>query len=232
MRARERAEQVLAWFRQERPVVKTELHYRSPYELLVAVMLSAQCTDKRINLVTPALFEKYPDARTLAQADAADILPYISSVTYPNSKATHLAAMARMLHQEYDGVVPEDPKELVKLPGVGRKTANVVLSAIYDQPRIAVDTHVYRVSRRIGLVPLTANTPLKVEEKLMRVIPEEYLQNAHHWILLHGRYICTARKPKCDTCGISDYCKYHERQLKKTATTPASAASKSDPHTH
>lgn len=232
MRARERAEQVLAWFRQERPVVKTELHYRSPYELLVAVMLSAQCTDKRINLVTPALFEKYPDARTLAQADAADILPYISSVTYPNSKATHLAAMARMLHQEYDGVVPEDPKELVKLPGVGRKTANVVLSAIYDQPRIAVDTHVYRVSRRIGLVPLTANTPLKVEEKLMRVIPEEYLQNAHHWILLHGRYICTARKPKCDTCGISDYCKYYERQLKKTATTPASAASKSDPHTH
>lgn len=220
MRQRERADKVLAWFRRERPVVKTELHYDTPFQLLVAVMLSAQCTDKRINMVTPALFERYPDACTMAHATADEIRQYIASVTYPNSKSKHLVGMAQMLCDTYDGIVPDTPRELVKLPGVGRKTANVVLSAIYDQPRIAVDTHVYRVSRRIGLVPRTANTPLKVEEKLMRVIPEEYLADAHHWILLHGRYVCTARKPKCHDCGVSDYCKYHEQQTKKLAATP------------
>ncbi len=219
MKQSERVESVLAWFRKERPVVKTELNYSTPFQLLVAVLLSAQCTDKRINLVTPALFEKYPDPCTMAKATAAELLPYISSVTYPNSKANHLVGMAQMLCDTYDSTVPDDPKQLVKLPGVGRKTANVVLSAIYDQPRIAVDTHVYRVSRRIGLVPLSANTPLKVEEKLMQVIPEQYLADAHHWILLHGRYICTARNPKCPDCGISHYCKHYEKRTKVAPTT-------------
>lgn len=206
---RERYEGVLAWFEQTQPVVETELVYGSPFQLLVAVVLSAQCTDKRVNAITPKLFRDYPTAEAMALASEGVLFEYIRSCSYPNSKAKHLAGLAKMLVEEYDGVIPEDPKELVKLPGVGRKTANVVLSVIYNQPRIAVDTHVYRVARRIGLAPQTANTPLKVEQKLLKHIPPEYLGRAHHWLILHGRYVCLARKPKCQSCGITPYCRYY-----------------------
>ena len=188
------------------PEVTTELHFNSPFQLLVATILSAQCTDKRINEVTPALFEKYPDAATMAQAEEFEIYEYVKSVSYPNAKTHHLAEMAKMLVREYDGKVPDNAEQLVKLPGVGRKTANVVQAVAFGKATMAVDTHVYRVSHRMGLVPRDANTPYKVEQCLVRNIPTDDIPKAHHWILLHGRYVCTSRAPHCDRCDFSEIC--------------------------
>ena len=193
------------------PVAESELHYRNPYELLVAVMLSAQCTDKRVNMVTPALFSAYPTAETMAEASAEDIFAYIRSVSYPNSKAQHLAGMARMLVERFGGQVPDTVEQLTQLPGVGRKTANVVCAVIWQQPTMAVDTHIFRVSERIGLTTGSKN-PLQTEKVLTAHIPATVIPKAHHWLLLHGRYVCTARKPHCATCGLRPLCRYASKQ--------------------
>jgi len=198
--------EVLGWFEENRPLAESELKFENPYQLLVAVMLSAQCTDKRVNLVTPALFEAYPTPSALAQATPQEVLRFVHSVSYPNSKATHLVGMAQKLVAEFSGEVPDDLEALQTLPGVGRKTANVVTSIIYNRPVIAVDTHVFRVARRIGLS--SGANVLQVEKDLTRGIPAALRPKAHHWILLHGRYTCTAQKPKCRECGISRHCKY------------------------
>ena len=208
MKREERYGRVLEWFAQNMPVAETELHFRNPFELVVAVILSAQCTDKRVNLVTPKLFEKYPDARSMSEASQDELLSLISSVTFPNNKSRHLSGMSRMLAERFGSVVPEDPEELQLLPGVGRKTANVIASVIYGKPVIAVDTHVFRVSRRLGLS--RGKNVLEVENDLTRNIPEHERAIAHHWLILHGRYVCTARKPKCTGCGLSAFCKYFE----------------------
>ena len=193
------------------PVAESELHYRNPYELLVAVMLSAQCTDKRVNMVTPALFSAYPTAEAMAEASAEDIFGYIRSVSYPNSKAQHLAGMARMLMERFGGQVPDTVEQLTQLPGVGRKTANVVCAVIWQQPTMAVDTHIFRVSERIGLTTGSKN-PLQTEKVLTAHIPATVIPKAHHWLLLHGRYVCTARKPHCATCGLRPLCRYASKQ--------------------
>ncbi len=206
MRKEERYEKILAHFRGLMPNVNTELEFGSVFQLLVAVILSAQCTDKRINQVTPELFRHFPDAKTMAKASAEDVLEYISSVSYPNSKASHLVEMARMLMEKYHGEVPSDMNALLDLPGVGRKTANVIQSVAFGKSALAVDTHVYRVAHRLGLVGKSDNTPLKVEQALVRHIPTEDIPNAHHWLLLHGRYVCTSRKPHCDKCEIRHLC--------------------------
>ena len=206
MNRKERYTAVLDHFRREMPEVRTELEYANVFQLLVAVILSAQCTDKRINQVTPELFRRYPDARSMAQAEPAEVLDYISSVSYPNSKAAHLVQMARKLVEKHNGEVPSDMNQLLDLPGVGRKTANVVQSIAFGQATLAVDTHVYRVSHRLGLVPRTANTPLKVEQTLLKYIAEADRPRAHHWLLLHGRYVCTSRAPHCDRCPLTDVC--------------------------
>lgn len=216
MTIKERYEGIIEWFQSNVPVAESELHYRSPYELLVAVILSAQCTDKRVNLTTPALFERYPSAEELAKASAEDIFGYIRSISYPNNKAKNLAAMARMLCNEFGGVVPEDLEQLQRLPGVGRKTANVVGSVIYNKFVMPVDTHVFRVSARIGL-SVRAKTPLQTELQLTKHIPEHLLPIAHHWLILHGRYVCTARSPRCSECGISKWCKYHSAHVANQA---------------
>ncbi len=200
-------ERVIAHFAKAMPVAETELRYGNVYELLVAVMLSAQCTDKRVNSVTPELFRSFPDAETLARSDAEEVARHISSISYPNSKAKHLVEMARMLVRDFGGEVPSSGEELERLPGVGRKTANVVQAVVWGKAKMAVDTHVYRVSHRIGLVPERCTTPLSVERELTRHIPEELIPIAHHWLILHGRYVCTARKPKCGECGLSGICK-------------------------
>lgn len=197
---------VLSYFRELHPEVTTELEFGSVFQLLVAVVLSAQCTDKRVNQVTPELFAHYPDARTMAEADEADIYEYVKSVSYPNAKARHLVELSRMLVDEYGGEVPNDFDALLRLPGVGRKTANVMQAVAFGQSAMPVDTHVYRVSHRLGLVPSTADTPLKVEKILVKHIPAEDLARAHHWLLLHGRYVCTSRKPHCDKCELSNIC--------------------------
>lgn len=197
---------VLSYFRELHPDVTTELEFGSVFQLLVAVVLSAQCTDKRVNQVTPELFAHYPDARTMAEADEAEIYEYVKSVSYPNAKARHLVELSRMLVEEYEGEVPNDFDALLRLPGVGRKTANVMQAVAFGQSAMPVDTHVYRVSHRLGLVPSTADTPLKVEKMLVKHIPAEDLARAHHWLLLHGRYVCTSRKPHCDKCELSDIC--------------------------
>ncbi len=202
----ERYRMVMEHFRREMPDVDTELHYASTFQLLVAVILSAQCTDKRVNQVTPELFRHYPDAVTMAQAEPDDVLEYISSVSYPNSKAAHLVATARILTDEYGGEVPATMDQLLRLPGVGRKTANVIQAVAFGHNAIAVDTHVYRVSHRLGLVTSQANTPLKVEKQLMKHIPQADLPRAHHWLLLHGRYVCTSRKPHCQRCALESIC--------------------------
>ena len=207
MTIKERYHGILEYFQQEQPNPETELQHRDPFELLVAVMLSAQCTDKRINMVTPALFEAYPNAQAMAAASVEDILEYVKSVSYPNSKANHLQAMARKLVDEFDGQVPDNMKELTSLPGVGRKTANVVMGAAFGKATIPVDTHVYRVSHRLGLSQ--GKTPNDVERDLMRHIPENLRFKAHHWILLHGRYVCKALRPECLNCGIQQYCKQY-----------------------
>ncbi len=189
--------------------MNTELEFGSVFQLLVAVILSAQCTDKRINQVTPELFRHYPDARTMAQAEAEDVLEYISSVSYPNSKAKHLVAMARALMEHHGGEVPSDMNALLDLPGVGRKTANVIQAVAFGQSAMAVDTHVFRVSHRLGLVSKADNTPFKVEQALMKHIPHEDVPRAHHWLLLHGRYVCTARTPHCEKCALNTICPSH-----------------------
>ena len=193
------------------PVAESELVYSNPYELLVAVMLSAQCTDKRVNMVTPALFEAYPTPEALAAASSDEVFEYVKSVSYPRSKAEHLVEMAQRLVNVYDSQVPDNIEELQTLQGVGRKTANVVCAVIWNQPTMAVDTHIFRVSERIGLTTNSKN-PLQTEKQLVRYIPEEVIPKAHHWLLLHGRYVCQARKPRCEECGIKEYCRYYEKK--------------------
>ena len=209
MKKKERYDLILGHFREKMPLVTTELDFGSTFQLLVAVILSAQCTDKRINLVTPDLFAHYPDAQSMAQADEEDIFEWIRSVSYPNAKAKHLAEMARVLVEKFNGEVPSTLGELLTLPGVGRKTANVIQSVAFGKATLAVDTHVFRVANRLGLVNKSDNTPYKVEMALIKYIPEEDIPNAHHWLLLHGRYVCTARKPHCEKCEISDACQYY-----------------------
>lgn len=199
-------EKVLDYFRCEMPTVTTELEFGSEFQLLVAVVLSAQCTDKRINQVTPELFRHFPDAKSMAKAEPDEVLDYISSVSYPNSKARHLVELARALMTRHNGVVPADMNALLELPGVGRKTANVIQSVAFGKSTLAVDTHVYRVAHRLGLVGRQDNTPLKVEKTLIKYIPESDIPMAHHWLLLHGRYVCTSRKPHCDKCGLAALC--------------------------
>lgn len=204
MTKKERYQYILDYFRERQPVVTTELEFGSAFQLLCATLLSAQCTDKRINQVTPALFARYPDAKAMAQAEPEEVFEYVRSVSYPNSKAKHLVEMSRMLVERFDGEVPSSMDDLVQLPGVGRKTANVMQAVWFGRAAMAVDTHVFRVSHRLGLVPAKANTPLKVEQELMKYIPAEDVPNAHHWLLLHGRYICTSRKPHCEKCPFAN----------------------------
>lgn len=205
----ERFKAVIGWFEQYMPIAETELHYDNPYELIVAVILSAQCTDKRVNIITPPFFRRYPDAVALAAAEVEDIFELIRSCSYPNNKAKHLSGMARMLVNDFGGVVPGDVVTLQRLPGVGRKTANVIASVAFDKPALAVDTHVHRVSARIGLT-YRAKNPLETERQLVKYIPESKLAIAHHWLILHGRYVCIARKPKCDECGLREWCRYYQ----------------------
>ena len=193
------------------PVAESELNYRNPYELLVAVMLSAQCTDKRVNMVTPALFAAYPTPEALAKATSDEVFEYVKSVSYPRSKAEHLVAMAQRLMEVYHGEVPDNIEELQTMQGVGRKTANVVCAVIWNKPTMAVDTHIFRVSERIGLTTGSKN-PLQTERQLVKHIPAEVIPKAHHWLLLHGRYVCQARKPKCEQCGIAEYCRFFEKK--------------------
>ena len=213
MQRKERFQLLLNYFTTNFPEPETELHYTNPYELLVSVILSAQCTDKRVNIVTPPLFERFPDPESLALSTAEEVFTYIRSISYPNNKSKHLVGMARMLVNDYHSEIPASIDELQKLPGVGRKTANVIASVIFNQPAMAVDTHVFRVSHRIGLVPSTATTPLAVEKMLMRYIPASMVPKAHHWLILHGRYICVARSPKCKECNLKSFCLYYEKNV-------------------
>lgn len=215
MLKKERFRRFIDYFTTHFPEPKTELQFGNSYELLVAVILSAQCTDKRINQITPALFARFPEAESLAAASVEEVFGYIRSVSYPNNKAKHLVGMARLLMSDFNGSVPGTVEELQRLPGVGRKTAHVILSIIFNQPTMAVDTHVFRVSHRLGLAPLTATTPLAVEKALMGHIPRQYVPKAHHWLILHGRYICVARTPKCRECPLRDACKYYEQVITK-----------------
>jgi endonuclease III len=205
---------VLAYFQEHIPEAETELIYDDPYQLLVAVILSAQCTDKRVNLTTPTIFERYPDAGSLSKASFEDLFPVIKSISYPNNKTKHLIGMAQMLMEQFDGKVPMTVDELMKLPGVGRKTANVLTSVIDQQPNMAVDTHVFRVSARLGLTA-GAKTPLQTEQQLIKYIPRELVHKAHHWLILHGRYTCLARNPKCASCGLTEVCRYYKVNIKK-----------------
>jgi len=214
MKKQERYKAVIDYFLEHVPVAETELYYENPFQLLVAVILSAQCTDKRVNLTTPGIFKKYPTPQKMAKASFDDLFPLIKSISYPNNKTKHLIGMSQLLLDNFKGEVPMTIQELITLPGVGRKTANVITSVIDQQPNMAVDTHVYRVSRRIGLVPQTATTPLAVEKELIKNIPSELVHKAHHWLILHGRYACLARSPKCDQCGIQSYCKYYQKMNK------------------
>lgn len=218
MNKKERFEKVLAWFQEHMPVAETELAYTTPYELLVAVILSAQCTDKRVNQITPALFQKYPTPETMAEAGSDEVLEYIKSCSYPNNKAKHLVGMARMLTGEFGGTVPSTIDDLQKLPGVGRKTANVIASVVFDMPAMAVDTHVFRVAARIGL-STNAKTPRQTEDQLMEYIPKELVPKAHHWLILHGRYVCKARRPECENCGLTGYCKFYNETIKQESAS-------------
>lgn len=210
---KQRYQYILEYFSENAPNPETELIYDNPYQLLIAVVLSAQCTDKRVNMVTPSFFEKYPDAFALAEATVEEVYELIKSISYPNNKAKHLVGLGKMLVEEYGGNIPLTVNELVKLPGVGRKTANVITSVIDHQPNMAVDTHVYRLSHRIGLVAKSATTTLKVEQELIKNIPNELIHKAHHWLILHGRYICTARNPQCATCNITQACQYFNKYV-------------------
>lgn len=212
MRKEEQFRRIIDYFEQTMPEVDSELSYENPYQLLVAVILSAQCTDKRVNMVTPRLFASYPTAESLSKASESDVYEHIKSVSYPNSKSKHLVGMAQMLVKEYGGEVPSTLEELVRLPGVGRKTANVVQAVIWKKAAFAVDTHIFRVSHRLGLVDDKATTPYAVERVLTKYFPDDLIPRAHHWLLLHGRYVCQSRKPKCKQCGLSEVCKYWIKQ--------------------
>ena len=213
MKLKERYRETIEYFLKNNPEPETELEYKDPFELIVAVILSAQCTDKRVNMITPALMEAYPDAESMAKATPAEVFEFIKSCSYPNNKAKHLAGMAKMLVERFDGIVPSEPDILQQLPGVGRKTANVIASVVFKKPVMAVDTHVFRVAKRIGLAD-KAKTPLDVEIRLTENIPPELIRHAHHWLILHGRYVCKARNPECHRCGLSGYCKYYLKNLK------------------
>lgn len=215
MKKSERYEKVIQYFLEHKPLAETELNYENPYQLLVAVILSAQCTDKRVNMVTPDLFRTFPTAKKLSETDFDTLFPFIKSISYPNNKAKHLLGMAQMLTQKFGNKVPESIEDLMKLPGVGRKTANVIASVIYNQPAMAVDTHVFRVSARLGLTT-GSKTPLETEKQLVKNIPEEYISTAHHWLILHGRYTCLARNPKCQECGLKAFCKYNQTRQKRS----------------
>jgi len=208
MTKKERFEKFIEYFKEHMPVAETELHYKEPYHLLVAVILSAQCTDKRVNILTPAIFEKYPTVFDMKEATPEEVFELIKSCSYPNNKSKHLVGMANVLVDEFNGIVPDDIKELQKLPGVGRKTANVIVSVVFNKPAMAVDTHVFRVAARIGLTS-NSKSPLDTEKQLVKYIPDELLPIAHHWLILHGRYVCMARKPKCFHCGLKDACKFY-----------------------
>ncbi len=214
MTIKERFNRTIKYFLINHPIAETELSYNNPFELIVAVILSGQCTDKRVNMITPALLQKYPSAEMMAKAEPEEIFEYIKSCSYPNNKAKHLAGMAKMLSGEFGGIVPSDPDLLQRLPGVGRKTANVIASVVFNKPVIAVDTHVFRVSNRIGLVK-NAKTPRNVEDQLSKHIPDDLMPLAHHWLILHGRYICKARNPLCKECGLTDFCKYYSERNKQ-----------------
>lgn len=214
MTKQERYKGVLDYFQKHVPVAETELHYSNPYELIVAVALSAQCTDKRVNIVTPKLFEAFPTAEALAASNSDTVFNYIRSISYPNNKAKHLVGMAQMLMKDFNGEVPEKIEDLVKLPGVGRKTANVIASVIFNQPTMAVDTHVFRVSNRIGLTT-NAKNPLQSEKQLIKYIPKELVPRAHHWLILHGRYTCLARSPLCEKCDLKVFCKFFNQKKSK-----------------
>lgn len=211
MTRKERYQFVIDYFEQHAPEAETELIYDTPYQLLVAVILSAQCTDKRVNITTPAIFEKYPDVYALSKTDFEELFPLIKSISYPNNKTKHLIGMAKKVVADFNGNIPMTVDELMQLPGVGRKTANVITSVVDEQPNMAVDTHVFRVSKRIGLVPQTASTPFAVEKELVKNIPVELIHKAHHWLILHGRYICIARRPLCEKCGLKPVCIYFQK---------------------
>jgi endonuclease-3 len=215
MTKKDRYQYILDYFEKEAPNAETELFYDNPFQLLVAVILSAQCTDKRVNLTTPAIFKQFPTAESLSQAQFEEVFTLIKSISYPNNKAKHLIGMAQMLENNYNSHIPMTVDELIKLPGVGRKTANVITSVIDKQPNMAVDTHVNRVSKRLGLVPKTATTPLAVEKHLIKYIPENLVHKAHHWLILHGRYVCTARNPKCNECQLLHICNFFKNTTKR-----------------
>ena len=214
MTRKERYDAFVTYFKEDQPEAETELNYSNPFELLVAVVLSAQCTDVRINKVTPKLFEDFPTPEHLAASNFDELFPYIKSVSYPNNKTKHLLGLGRMLVEDFNSEIPETIEDLQKLPGVGRKTANVITSVIWNQPSMAVDTHVYRVSKRLGLVNQNASTPLAVEKQLVKHLDKEVIPKAHHWLILHGRYVCLARKPKCEECKLIHFCRYFEKQEK------------------
>jgi endonuclease-3 len=220
MTKKERFSRVIEYFLANMPVAETELEYRDPYELLVAVILSAQCTDKRVNIVTRELFKRFPDADSLALATVEEVFTYIRSVSYPNNKAKHLVGMAHMLVNDFGSVVPSSIIELQRMPGVGRKTANVIASVVFNAPAMAVDTHVFRVSERLGLTT-DAKTPLATEQQLVKHIPEKYIATAHHWLILHGRYTCLARSPKCEQCGLTDVCRFYGKNATKRSKASA-----------
>ena len=220
MTRKERYAYIIDYFEKNMPVAETELEFEDPYELIVAVILSAQCTDKRVNMTTPAIYKKYPDLQTLSKATFDELFPLIKSISYPNNKTKHLIGMANKVVTEFGGKIPMTVDELMQLPGVGRKTANVITSVIDRQPNMAVDTHVFRISKRLGLVSQNAKTPYEVEKELVKNIPVELIHKAHHWLILHGRYICVARNPKCEECGIKNACRYFTlNQIKNKSTT-------------
>jgi len=212
MTRKERYRFIIDYFEKSMPIAETELEYEDPYELLVATVLSAQCTDKRVNMTTPAIFKKYPDVQSLSKATFEELFPLIKSISYPNNKTKHLIGLANKVLSVFNGKIPMTVDELVQLPGVGRKTANVVTSVIDRQPNMAVDTHVFRVSKRIGLVPQKASTPLAVENELIKHIPQALIHKAHHWLILHGRYVCVARNPKCNECGLQSVCRFYSKR--------------------
>ena len=231
MRKNELYRQVIAYFQEAMPIAETELHYNTPFELLVAVILSAQCTDKRVNMITPALFRDFPTPEVMAASTPEVIFEYIRSVSYPNNKAKHLVGMAQKLIADFNGQVPDNLDDLTKLPGVGRKTANVIQAVVFNKATMAVDTHVFRVSHRIGLVSERCTTPFSVEKELTRNIPSEIIPTAHHWLILHGRYTCTARSPKCEQCGLKLLCKHYKKEHKlreadKSETNPGTSEAK------
>lgn len=212
MRKKELFEIVIKYFEETMPVAETELEYANPFDLIVAVILSAQCTDKRVNIITPDLLKRFPNPYKMAEAEPAEVFDYIKSCSYPNNKSKHLVGMAQKLIELFNGEIPSDIDDLQKLPGVGRKTANVIASVVFNKPALAVDTHVFRVAARIGL-STNAKTPLATEMQLMKYIPEELVPKAHHWLILHGRYTCVARKPKCDKCGLTEVCKFYKKHI-------------------